>query len=189
MPLRRILALPLLFALSACQQAAWKAGASADDLRRDEASCRAQQSEAIATAQCLRDKGWKVADYQPPPEARRSDNIERAHSPAANGAPLTETVSAGATPPSGAVTATPREKTAGSMNNPIDPLQKLSVQTWWKAGAQAGDFDRDSDGCLSQLGEQHRPDYPAHLYSRALVECLRERGWRAGYDPVYAPLR
>ncbi len=157
MSLRPLLVpLPLIWALCACQQAAWKAGASADDLQRDQQACRARASgDDAASRQCLREKGWTVAE----PGAALDNN---------------DTVPASAPAPKRA---------------PSDPLQKQSVQTWWKAGAQAADFNTDANTCAEQLGAQHTPDFVKHLYTRALVNCLHARGWFAGQDPAYTPLR
>lgn len=146
----------LIFTLSGCQQAAWKAGAGADDLNRDEQTCRKQTpDDDTAVKQCLRDKGWTITDFS---TSAANENAALAAAASSNPAPS-------------------------------DPLQRQSVQTWWKAGALAADFHVDENICLEQLGTQHTPNYAQHLYTGAMINCLREHGWSAGRDPVYTPLR
>ena len=177
---------PFILMLAGCQQAAWKAGASADDLKRDELACRERGDEAVIV-QCLRDKGWYLAEFQS--ANNDEDVIENGSN---NSTPLTEPVrdQQNASPTSQVITnpQSPAKNTEKPTTN-NDPLQKQSVQTWWKAGAHAADFQIDADRCLAQLGEQHIPDYSKRLYTRATINCLRERGWYAGSGPVYTPLR
>ncbi|MFT3928784.1 MAG: hypothetical protein QM709_00690 [Spongiibacteraceae bacterium] len=182
---------PLFFVVSGCQQAAWKAGASADDFKRDELACRTATSNDDAVSQCLRDKGWSLATFAAPADdnALSTPNTATADS---EPSPLTESVrstpEAIAHPPAATKTGD-NELSNPKAVAPVDPLQRQSVQTWWKAGAQAADFQIDAERCLTQLGEPHTPDYANHLYTRAMIKCLRESGWYAGKDPVYTPLR
>ena len=178
---------PFIVVLAGCQQAAWKAGANADDLKRDELACRERGDES-AIVQCLRDKGWYLAEFQRPTD--EEDVVD--NNGIDNSTPLTEPVREQQNSlPTNIVTTNP-QPSAKNTEKPItknDPLQKQSVQTWWKAGAHAADFQIDAERCLAQLGEQHTPDYPKRLYTRATINCLRERGWYAGSGPVYTPLR
>lgn len=179
--------------LCGCQQMAWKAGASADDFKRDEQICREQGRDDSDVAQCLRDKGWSLASFSTPADGGEvipaPEEANAATAPD-NPSPLTESVSPQPAPSSQAgnkadPVAIKNEKSAA----PINPLQRQSVQTWWKAGAHAADFQIDAERCLTQLGEQHTPDYAKRLYTRGMVSCLREHGWYAGSGPVYTPLR
>lgn len=188
------------FALTACQQAAWKAGASADDFNRDEKICRTQANDAATIQQCLRDKGWTIADLSAPVDAAPEEPINVSiEKPAVAPlrAPVSQQSGAQNSASQPAVAATKAAETkieSASVSTPAtkpapDPLQKQSVQTWWKAGAQSADFHVDADACLKQLGEEHTPNYAKHLYTRALVNCLQGRGWYAGANAVYTPLR
>lgn len=201
MPFRSLLLVLAVFTLTACQQAAWKQGGTADDLKRDEQVCRAEMpaGDEEIVKQCLRGKGWTVTDFRTAP-------IEDATEPAATESPPTATAlskasdnSASPAPdksmsnapmPTSATSATSSTTPVAAVKRQSkDPMQRQSIQTWWKAGAQAADFKTDESACLDQLGEQHRPDYVRHLYTRALMGCLQTHGWHAGYDPVYTPLR
>jgi hypothetical protein len=204
MPLRPLLLLVLMIStLSACQQAAWKAGATSEDLKRDEQTCRSQVlDDDAAIKQCLRAKGWTVTDF-----SSSSDSDSAASS---ESTPNVTTSSIAAQPSSSPLNTTVRPENNAPTNiaadkkniksaepevnplkkiTPSDPLQRVQVQTRWKAGAQAADFNADASVCLEQLGMQHKPDYAKHLFTRATVSCLRARGWYAGSDPVYTPLR
>lgn len=183
----------LSVALTGCQQAAWKAGASADDFKRDELACKEQAGDDAAISQCLRNKGWSLANFDAQADSEYSSTTnESTPTPESAPPPLSESVRKSPTP-SAQTDATEEPKAIASKSGkaaaPADPMQRQSVQTWWKAGAQAADFQIDADRCLSQLGEQHKPDYAKRLYTRATVTCMRERGWYAGRDPVYTPLR
>lgn len=179
LPRSLLLTAPLILLLSACQQAAWKAGASADDFSRDEQNCRAQtHGDQAATHQCLRDQGWSIAAFS-----------AASGEPAASAASEAATASSTSAPLDTDAKSKQLNSSAAPAPQSADPLQKLSVQTWWKAGAQAADFNRDATLCLQQLGDQHTPDYAQHLYTRAMANCLRTHGWYAGHDPVYTPLR
>lgn len=182
-----------ILTLCGCQQAAWKAGATADDFKRDEQICRAQTTDDAEVPQCLRDKGWSLANFdastddQNIPAANETNTaiIEGAHSPATDSTQTTADSNSPNSMNEANAVATKTERSTAS----TDPLQRKSVQTWWKAGAHAADFQIDADRCLTQLGEQHVPDYPKHLYTRGMIGCLRAQGWYAGSDPVYTPLR
>jgi hypothetical protein len=192
---------PFILFVSACQQIAWKAGATAEDLKRDEHTCRAQTPASDADIrQCLHNKGWTIANTGASlnddavidsPEERAATTAQTpfttTQTPAttnqAPASPLSQSVSHS---PSTPAHAADTEKTATATPN---PLRKQSVQSWWKAGAQASDFNIDINSCLTQLGEQHTPDYTQHLYTRAMTDCLRTHGWFAGSNPTFTPLR
>lgn len=187
-PLLPIATLFICCLFSACQQVAWKAGGTSDDLKRDEQACRAQIATADdeALKQCLRTNGWTVTNFKQASVAEEiaPENIEPAPTPTDKSAAAATT-----TVPSAPIPSTAANKPIATAAKPKDPMQRQSIQTWWKAGAQASDFKAAESVCISELGEQHTPDYAQHLYTRALMSCLQTRGWHAGYDPVYTPLR
>ena len=162
--------------LTACTQVAWKSGAGTDDLKRDTAACREKFSDDDGIKQCLHDKGWTISDFSSPANA----DAETDTAPAA---PTSTASTSAATARTSMPASKPETKIAA------DPNAKISVQTWWKAGAQAADFNSDASACLQTLGPGDTPDYALHRYSLPLIKCLRQRGWYAGRDPVYKPLR
>ncbi|HEY3699274.1 MAG TPA: hypothetical protein VGK97_08085 [Spongiibacteraceae bacterium] len=208
MPFRSLLLVFAVFTLIACQQAAWKQGGTAEDLKRDEQACQAKvpAGDDELVKQCLRGKGWTVTDFRTAPTEDETESAaaEAPPSPTApalsnktsdiNTSPTPDKSTSNAPVPPPATSAAPATPTSSAApaavkRQPKDPMQRQSIQTWWKAGAQAADFKTDESACLDQLGEQHRPDYVQHLYTRALMSCLQTHGWHAGYDPVYTPLR
>lgn len=174
----RPLTAALLLALAGCSQVAWKTGGSAEDLKRDEQVCSAQAAADTAVRQCLQDKGWSISDFSAPPTAATAQPspVAAAAAPARVGAGVAATPAATGTLQTAATSAP-------------DPLAPRAIQTWWKAGGAAADFNVDANACVDQLGSAYQPDYAKHLYSEALVGCLEQRGWHAGYDPVFTPLR
>lgn len=192
MHLRTLLvSVPLIAALSACQQAAWKAGASADDFNRDERACHSIDSDEVHIKQCLRDKGWTLAAFAPADDNTPPTTTATAPTPLIKSVSNENraTINSERASDDADDAVIKNGKTAVTPPRAVDPLQKISIQTWWKAGGQAADFDADANTCLAQLGSDHTPDYAQHLYTQAMKSCLRTHGWYAGYDPVYTPLR
>lgn len=186
----------MFLGIAGCGSVAWKQGAGATDLQRDETECRAQQPSDDAAAKCMRDKGWTITQFGAPEDvvaqspARTSKPAVNDESDTAESAP-TGTIAVtplasdaeGKDPTLNAKAPTADTKTTTSAN------AKINVQSWWKAGAQAADFNNDANGCVATLGVEHTPDYAKRLYSYGLTQCLRDKGWHAGANPIYAPSR
>lgn len=196
--------------LSGCQQMAWKPGASASDLQRDTAACRAPNDDEIAVQNCLRQRGWVIR--QAPKEAADDEAADAdgsaasAIAPAAgvvsapspepssrqeplvSGEPISTTnvpardklVPASAAPVTATATTAAATPAAAKKPKPIDPLKPKLVQSWWKVGAGAADLAADQAACVDTLGPAHQPDLQKRLYSHGLIDCLRGRGW-SGY--------
>lgn len=165
--------------LGGCQQVAWKPGASAADLDRDTAACKAQYADKETANDCLRKRGWVLRVPRADAEEAAADEVAEPNPAAA--APLAAPV---ATPFGGTAPAAsePRAGTAVAPRNksvpkPVDPLKPVSIQAWWKMGGQAGALTADIDTCVATLGPQHQPDLTTRRYTRALVDCLKGKGW------------
>lgn len=165
----------LMFGMIGCGPIAWKQGSGAADLQRDETECRAQQPTDDGAAKCLRDRGWTVTQFAVP------DTTTTPAMPNVKSSPAREVTNRN-TNDNEIVTSAVDSET-------VDPQATIIVQSWWKAGAQASDFNVDANSCLNTLGVENTPDYTQHRYSQPLVQCLRERGWRAAQNPTYTPAR
>jgi hypothetical protein len=173
--------------LGGCQQVAWKPGASAADLDRDTAACKAQYADREAANECLRKRGWVLRLPKAEAEEVAEDETAEAMPATAGAAAPAATPLPAAAPASGAVQAAPaasepRSGTAAAPRNksvpkPVDPLKPVTIQAWWKMGGQAVALTADTDACVATLGPRHQPDLTKRLYTRALVDCLKGKGW------------
>lgn len=167
-----------------CQQVAWKPGASSADLDSDTAACEADHAETAAVQDCLRKRGWVLrvpkpsidpdepaADAEPP--VATGAGTPPAAAPALPAAGAESTASPASEPRSSAAPA-PRNK---SVPKPVDPLKRSQIQAWWKMGGQGDALTADTDGCVGQLGPEHKPDLEKRLYTRGLIDCLKGKGW------------
>lgn len=176
--------------LGGCQQIAWKPGASSADLDRDTAACEAQYQDETAVRDCLRKRGWslRLPKQSAGESAEEVEEVEEevvipgavaAPDPAQPAVPM---------PASGAVAAPPAaasEPTSGTpapvrrkaVPKPVDPNKPILVQAWWKMGSGADALDADLNTCVETLGPTHRPDLQQRLYTRALIDCMKGKGW------------
>lgn len=60
-----------------------------------------------------------------------------------------------------------------------DPLDLYKINSWWKIGAGMEANERDIKACAVSLGDGHQPDAKQQLYTRAMLMCMKEKGWRA----------
>lgn len=62
---------------------------------------------------------------------------------------------------------------------PVDPLDRITVNSWWKLGGTPAALDLAVDACVDRLGAEYRPDPAVTVVTRGLLACLRESGWHA----------
>ena len=168
----------LIAALGGCTSISFKQGAGGDEFRRAEADCRSTTSARSAFTQCMEDKGWWTRSAEELSEIGfvPADPDE---TPATTGAPATETTSpvSRAAPPTAPAVSALAPAAAPTVTPPKDPLSRIRVAMWAKAGAGGADLTADQDRCLSGLGDAHQPDPVAGTVTRGLYDCLRKLGW------------
>ena len=59
-----------------------------------------------------------------------------------------------------------------------NPLDTYIINSWWKIGAGRDALDSNIDECVAKLGEAHKPDLKKHQFTRGMILCMREKGWR-----------
>jgi hypothetical protein len=59
----------------------------------------------------------------------------------------------------------------------VDPMERVSVASWWKLGGTTAGLNRAIDACVAELGDAYRPDPVATEVTVALRGCLRKAGW------------
>lgn len=162
-----VMLLALLF--SGCGELAYKRGATSGDLEASKRTCREQGDDA-AYEKCMADSGWTVQnlgrmeplDVAPVIEASvipSNIRIENATS-AAPGEPHADRPAATRKP---------------------DMLDTFKVSSWWKAGSGAGNLEADTNTCVAQVGEVHRPaqTQQTQTATRGLLLCMKAKGWSA----------
>lgn len=165
----------LIAALGGCTSVSFKQGAGGDEFRRAEANCRSTTSERNAFTQCMEAKGWWTRSVEELSEIGfvPADADEPA---ASTGAPPPAASPSGSTTPSTAAKGTTATPPAAAVA-PKDPLSRMRIAMWAKAGAGGAELTADQDRCLSGLGDAHQPDPVAGTVTRGLYDCLRKQGW------------
>lgn len=177
----------ILTALAGCTSVSFKQGAGGEEFRRAQAACLGTTSERSAFTQCMEAKGWWTRSMEElseiglvpvdEEEAESSSTTSAASDPAA---PASLAAPAGA--PAAAPAAAPGTARASRPANapaatPKDPLSKMRIAMWAKAGAGGAELMADQAHCLSTLGEAHQPDPLGGTVTRGLYDCLRKQGW------------
>lgn len=192
---RTLLQSALIAALAGCTGVSFKQGAGGEDFRRAEAECKGTTSERDAFSRCMDEKGWWTRSMEElsqlgfaPVDEDAADAGDEASAPiaaaaATAGAAGTATGSKPAAAASSS--AAPLEKRAGAARPaaaatpaaPKDPLSRISIAMWAKAGADGSALMASQAACLSSLGAGHEPDPIAKTVTRGLYDCLRKEGW------------
>jgi len=156
--------------LSGCGEFAYKTGAGGDALDADRKACKMSAPGAVSYSQCMHDKGWSISNLD------GGDDATAATAPAA----------VAGTAPTADTPATPAPAAAASMPPPpapppppaADPMAPVKITAWVKFGP--GGPDDDIAACVATLGPANQPDKANKTVTRALLNCMRAKGWR-GY--------
>lgn len=187
----------LIAALAGCTGVSFKQGAGGEDFRRAEAECKSTTSERGAFSRCMDEKGWWTRSMEElsqlgfaPVDEDAADVEQEAAAPAAatatsvDGASAAADAKPSAAPSSGVApaekkgsAARPAAATAARATAPKDPLSRLTIAMWAKAGADGSALMASQAACLSTLGAGHEPDPIAKTVTRGLYDCLRKDGW------------
>lgn len=172
------LALATLF-FSGCGELAYKRGASTGDLESAKKTCHEKGSKGndAAYEKCMADSGWTVQNLGKMEPMDADPVIE------ASVIPSNIRIE-------NATTATPGERhadmpsasgsTQAATRKP-DMLDTFKVSSWWKAGSGASSLEADTNECVAQLGETHRPVQTQQMQTatRGLLLCMKAKGWSA----------
>jgi hypothetical protein len=181
--------------LSGCGETAYKFGAGTDEFRIAQKSCLENRIDEAAYKACMKQKGWTVIGIEGSVVGTPAEGMAAAPEAAA------EPAASPSTPSSAPVPATTAPKPASSSTSAaknevggapapkapstptqapakaLDPNEVVTVQSWWKVGAT--DFKTDIHACQDLLGGIHRYDEVKKTATRAVVGCMRAKGWRA----------
>ncbi|MDO8825150.1 hypothetical protein [Methylophaga sp.] len=140
--------------LSGCGgEFSYKRGATAKDFQSEKQRCETASKTEKEIDECLQQQGWLVVSADKPliPLSRGE----------------TKTIS---------VAADAMEETT---DQPVDPMEKLQVNSWWRMGAGPQKLMADSESCTAELGEGHSPEANMSLVTRGLLSCMQKKGWAA----------
>lgn len=142
----------LLLTLSACGEFSYKRGASATDFLQQKQSCSTENKEEADVESCLAKSGWIVVGVDKPlfTSAMASENSD-------------QTIAEEKMTPEQAA----------------DPLELITIGSWWKTGAAPNALLADSEQCVAELGEAHQTQNNMSLVTRGLVGCMSGKGWFA----------
>ncbi|AFJ03030.1 hypothetical protein Q7C_1889 [Methylophaga frappieri] len=129
----------------------YKRGASATDFQQEKQRCEKVADSATEQDKCLQDKGWLVVGPDKP------------LIPLSRGESKTIAVADKALAP--------------EAGKPVDPLEKLTVNSWWRVGAGPEKLLADSADCNASLGEGHAPEANLSIVTRGLLACMQDKGW------------
>ncbi len=161
-PHRLILMLTAL-AAGGCGEFAYKTGAGADALAADKEACRQAGGDFQA---CMRGKGWTITNLSGDDAPAMAPEATPTSAPVPPSAP-------GAPPIAATASATP---VAVPPPAPVDPMAPVKMTAWVRFGG--GGPQDDIDACVAKLGPANVPDTIHHTATRALLACMREKGWR-----------
>jgi hypothetical protein len=178
-----ILLLALL--VSSCSEFSYKRGASAGDLDNAKKTCIAKDSNQIAVNKCMTEAGWFVQSMQ----TSDSPELDSAALDKVTLDPVAEVFINQDNRQIGIPVDASTKKTvmAKSQNGTAqqallpkkvaDPLEIFNISSWWKLGGGADNLKVALDQCVAILGEEYRPDTQGHIVKRALLLCMKEKGW------------
>lgn len=163
---------------SGCGEFAYKRGANSSDLEIAKKACGAKESDATAFEKCMADSGWTLKNMNKMSPLDDDPVIEASTIPSDRRIENAATTTPGQQNAEDYVPASPGavQPTTKVKRNP-DRMDMFKVSSWWKAGGGAENLKVDTEGCVTKLGEPHRPDNLTQYASRGLLLCMKEKGW------------
>lgn len=187
----------LALIMTGCGEISYKRGASAQDLERARKGC-AQTGSEDAQLACLREAGWIVAPIgdselfaqahltksQPHADTQPDNVMDSNTMPLNKRLSLdTETTQKQVNPEAkqGASNPKPAQTlTAPSPASvqPPDAHTPYAISSWWKFGGTPNLLKQDKQACEATLGESHKTNEKAQIYTRGFVICMHQKGWK-----------
>ncbi|MEQ1600670.1 MAG: hypothetical protein HOP04_03530 [Methylophilaceae bacterium] len=177
-----------MLCLTSCGEFTYKRGATAKDLESAKQNCQAVGNEA-AVEKCLQDHGWLVQKLDTPDlfaSVSSSSNMPNAETEKPLAATPTQTIpekipaanTAEKTKPGKQAETESSDTKTDSKPAPENLLQTYTINSWWKIGAGTEALNASLNTCVAQLGEAHKPNWQTQQFSKGLIICMREKGWR-----------
>ncbi|MEH6516108.1 MAG: hypothetical protein V7742_05465 [Halioglobus sp.] len=138
----------------------YKRGAGMSVLEKERETCADQNKEENEIKTCLENSGWVIVGADKPLLEEQSLVEEQ---PDKIVTPDGRTVT---------VDITPVEITA-------NPLDKINISSWWKAGAGPDKLMSDGDSCVFELGDEYTPEADLSVVATGFHKCMKDKDWFA----------
>ena len=149
--------------LSGCGEFSYKRGASADDFQHAKRNCEQSAASASEVDSCLKQQGWLVVSADKPLTPEKDEAVfGQSAAPALSGPTVNAKI---------------------EVNESDDPLQIVTINSWWKMGAGASQLAQDSEDCVAKLGDEYAPEANYTRVSKGLLACMADKGWYAIQAP------
>ena len=151
-------------AVFGCASVSYKVGSTARDEQAARDRCRNESHAAPDFERCMEEQGWivkQLGEPAAPSDAKKTVPAESASSGSQS------------SPATGDVAPSSKNSGAPSAEPPI------VVESWFKLGARADEFEAATQRCVAKLGAAHRPEPKSHVVTGEMLDCLRDEGWHA----------
>ncbi|MEJ6649592.1 MAG: hypothetical protein ACI9VI_000845 [Candidatus Azotimanducaceae bacterium] len=132
----------------------YKRGAGMADFEQERETCADQNNDEYEIEHCLKKSGWIVVGADKPLAKTPLKTIEN---------------------PDRSVLIVDQVPIEDTLN----PLDKIRISSWWKAGAGPEKLLAAGDICVEILGEEYKPEANFSTVTVGLVECMKGEGWFA----------
>lgn len=183
---KNIVLLMITMLITACGELSYKRGANVAQLENTRQACQAK-GNSDAVEKCMEDNGWaiqKLDSFEIFTESElKTDNQNEAQITEANSDlsnEKAEKTSASQMPvadkPQTSAKTNAQPKVKAKTSNPLDTYV---VSSWWKTGVKPDAFKTDSNMCVDQLGEAHKPVGKTQTVTVGFINCMNTKGWKA----------
>lgn len=160
--------------LAGCGEMVFKRGADPGSMTAAQADCRAAGDAGYVA--CMEGKGFLVKGSQ------ESVFVEGLLPTPVAGTAAPAATAGMVAPPGRTAVVSPAGKPVAPASQPrpqpVDPLERVRVGSWWKLGGNPDQLAAAQAKCVEILGVDHRPVPDSNEVTRAMVACLRDAGWR-----------
>jgi hypothetical protein len=176
----RAVLLGVALSVAGCGEMVFKRGADPGAMGAAQAECRALGADEAVYLGCMERKGFLVKGSQDSVfvDGVLPQPVSGAATPAVP-AGGSQAAAASSRPVGSAPVVAPGKPAVSAVAPPPkDPLERVAVGSWWKLGGTAEQLAAAQAKCVGTLGPAHRPLQDSGEVTRAMVDCLRDAGWR-----------
>lgn len=155
-----ILVSPALLISGCSGDFSYKRGAGMSVFEKERETCAEKNKEENEIEQCLEDSGWVIVGADKP-LVEEQFLVEEQPDKIVTLDGRTVTVDI-----------TPVEITT-------NPLDKINISSWWKAGAGPDKLMSDGDSCVFELGDGYTPEADLSVVTIGFHKCMKDKGWFA----------
>jgi hypothetical protein len=130
----------------------YKRGADMTDFKQEKARCSKNKTTVYDFDKCLENSGWVVVG------SAKTLGATQAHTTVNRNDSQHNVIQS-------------------KIEKPVDPLEKVTVSSWWKAGATPNMLFSDGDSCVLKLGENYKYEANMSSVTIGLIGCMKDKGW------------